>query len=146
MESKRQYRDAPGDSARLPREVYYRCLWTVRDMSRLEALAAFHELSNRPDGLFQKSGFENAPDNGPDHPEEHEIRRAVIISDEVAGRAAYETECIRRALDKIPSVYREGLLDNIINKTRFDDFAHPNTWKRWKLVFLYELAKELYLI
>ena len=40
MESKRAYRDAPGSGIKLPKEVYYRCVWIVRDRSRLERLAA----------------------------------------------------------------------------------------------------------
>jgi phosphomethylpyrimidine synthase len=71
---------------------------------------------------------------------------ADVVTDAAARHAAYELGCIERALEGVPEVYREGLLDNIVNKTPFGDFAHPNTWKRWKLVFLYELAGALDLI
>ena len=128
MESKRTYRDAAGADIKLPREVYYRCLWTVRDSQRLGELAAV--LSIRENG---ETDFTGMPET-------------AMVPDDVAARAAFELECIRAAVHKVPEVYREGLLDNIIGKTPFDDFAHPNTWKRWKLVFLYELAKELRMI
>lgn len=127
MESKRTYRDAPGADIKLPREVYYRCVWTVRDSARLSSLASASEMT----GTDTSDGF---------------YEDAAIIPDDVAARAAFEIESIRKAIHKVPEVYREGLLDNIISKKQFDDFAHPNTWKRWKLVFLYELAMELRMI
>ena len=69
-----------------------------------------------------------------------------MVSEAAVQQAAHELECIDNALESIPEVYREGLLDNIIEKKPFGDFAHPNTWKRWKLVFLHGLAKQLNLI
>ena len=119
MDSKRAYRDAPGSDIKLPREVYYRCVWIVRDRSRLERLAS----------LLDET-----------------VTDAAVVSDAAIHHAAHELECMELALNSIPEVYREGLLDNIINKAPFGDFAHPNTWKRWKLVFLYELAGALDLI
>jgi hypothetical protein len=131
MESKRSYRDAPANDIKLPKEVYHRCMWLVRDAAMLEKLAAAAEADHN-----------SSPDTSYD-----EIQGSVTVTGEdTLRRAAFETGCIRRALERIPEVYREGLLDNIINKAPFSDFAHPNTWKRWKLVFLYELAKELRLI
>jgi len=136
MESKRIYRDAPLQDIKLPREVFYRCLWTIRDAERLMMLAgiladerAFAELET----ILPHT--DTRPDTG-----------VMIVSDVTARQAESELRCIERAIGKIPSVYRKGLLDNIINKTPFDDNAHPNTWKRWKLVLLYELALELHMI
>ena len=128
MDSKRAYRDAPGSNIKLPREVYYRCVWIVRDRSRLERLASLLD--------------ENAEFTW----NEETVTDAAVVSDAAIHHAAHELECMELALNSIPEVYREGLLDNIINKTPFGDFAHPNTWKRWKLVFLYELAGALDLI
>lgn len=131
MESKRAYRDAPGSDIKLPKAVYYRCVWIVRDRSRLEKLASV--LDENRDFAWKREQEESG-------------NTAAIVSDAAAKQAAHELECIVRALGCIPEVYREGLLDNIIEKKPFSDFAHPNTWKRWKLVFLYELARRLYLI
>lgn len=141
MESKIVYRDAAGRDIRLPKEVYYRCLWTVRDSGRLEKLTALlaQDPGRREEGTsheYQAGGASN---------KEHEHEDSVV-SDDVLHRAAGELRCIRTALGRVPEVYREGLLDNICRKVPFEDFAHPNTWKRWKLVFMYELAKELRLI
>lgn len=130
MESKRTYRDTAGREISLPKEVYYRCLWVVRDSRRLVMLVDAH---------VKGEDAARSGDPGAEAP-------AVMVSDETARRAAEELACIDRALRKVPEVYRKDLLDNIIDKKPFGDFAHPNTWKRWKLVFLYELARELRLI
>jgi hypothetical protein len=128
MDSRKTYRDAPGSDLKLPKEVYHRCLWIVRDCGRLERLASVL------DGSGRSTWTEGAAE------------AADVVTDAAARHAAYELGCIERALEGVPEVYREGLLDNIIEKKPFGDFAHPNTWKRWKLVFLHGLAKQLDLI
>ena len=135
MESKIAYRDAPDGSIRLPREVYYRCLWTVRDTGRLMKLAS----SLTAAGNADLSAFASAENSD-------SAEQAVIVSEKAAGQASSDLRCILSAIGKVPCAYREGLLENIIRKEPFDDFAHPNTWKRWKLVFLHELARELHYI
>ena len=54
MESGKTYRDAPGSDIKLPKEVYHRCLWIVRDRSRLERLASVldYDGENTWDGGF----------------------------------------------------------------------------------------------
>ena len=67
----------------------------------------------------------------------------MVLSERVIKQAASDIRCIYSALERVPEVYRKGIMDNIVDREPFDDLAHPNTWKRWKLVFLYELAREL---
>lgn len=53
-------------------------------------------------------------------------------------------ECIRRAILEIPEEYRSGVLKSVIQRgAPIGDFAHENTWKRWKQRFIYRLAKNL---
>ena len=137
MQSKMTYRDAPAGDIKLPREVYYRCLWTVRDADRLRMMASVLESDCIGETDAKNDGIISSVTPAED---------AILISEESARRAAYELGCIERAFGKIPEVYRKGLSDNITDKVPFPDFAHPNTWKRWKLVLMYELARELRLI
>ena len=123
MESKRSYIDRTAGDIKLPREVYYRCVWTVRDASRMKGLVSAGDTYS-----------------------EDRIEEYRTVSDGVIRKAAEDLGCISRALTHVPEVYRYGIIDNIAEKRAFDDLAHPNTWKRWKLVFLYELAKELQMI
>lgn len=142
MESKREYHDAPSGEIKLPKEVYYICLWTVRDSERLKQMASVLDFE---DESGQKS-IEPGADAAYVEPDDLCTGDTRLVSDMTAQHAAYELQCIENAISSIPEVYREGLLDNIIRKAPLGDFAHPNTWKRWKLVFLYGLAKELHLI
>ena len=123
MESKIEYRDTPSREIKLPREVYYRCLWTVRDISRIREIACA----------------------APGMPES-DAEGGQIVSADVIRQAAADLKHISRSIEAVPEEYREGILDNIINREPFGDQAHPNTWKRWKLVFLHALAAELHLI
>lgn len=122
MESKRQYVDKPSRDIVLPREVYYRCIWTVRDMERMSRLVSAASSSE-------------APDMGD-----------MIIDRDVIINSAGILKCISDSIEAVPEVYRLGVMDNIINRKPFDDMAHPNTWKRWKKVFLCELARQLHMI
>ncbi len=123
MESKCEYIDTPARDIRLPREVYYRCLWTVRDIKRIREIA-----DAAPGVLLSDS----------------EDQR--IVTAEVIHKAASDIGHIRKAIEKVPDEYRDGIMNNIVNREPFGDIAHPNTWKRWKLVFLHALARELDLI
>lgn len=140
MESSRTYRDTRGRDIRLPREVYYRCLWTLRDTDRLKSIAAVLDHDDHASEQAQAVMQGRSPSDGCSGAD------TMIIAEDVARRAAAELDCIERALDSIPQVYREGLLDNILHKEPLPDFAHANTWKRWKLVLMYEMARELRLI
>ena len=115
--------EAPPNCYKLPKEVYYRCLWVVRDAERLRNLV--------------KAGEDYSPER---------IHEYKAVTEDVLRQAAADLGCVSRALLKIPEVYRYGIIDNITEKTTFGDYAHINTWKRWKQVFLYELARELHYI
>ena len=69
-----------------------------------------------------------------------------IVNAEVIDQASRDLECINAALAAVPEVYRTGIMDNIVSRKPFDDLAHPNTWKKWKQIFLHELAKRMHLI
>ena len=128
MESKIEYIDKTAQDIKLPREVYYRCLWTVRDVTRLRQLA---DTASIVTGSVSGSLDREDDDT------------YMILSERVVRQAASDVRCIQSALEHVPDVYRKGIMDNIVMRIPFDDLAHPNTWKRWKLVFLYELAREL---
>ena len=142
MESKMEYIDKTAQDIKLPREVYYRCLWTVRDVTRLRQLADAASIIT--DSLPELPDRTDKPERSWTHVPDDDTY--MIISERVVRQAASDIRCINSALERVPEVYRKGIMDNIVDRTPFDDLAHPNTWKRWKLVFLYELARELDLI
>ena len=118
-----------------PSNVYYRCIWLVRDSRRLNDLIELSRLTGEIGSVELGEDFIAAADFSDS-----------IITEKVIERAEYDLGCIRRALETVPKDYRQGILGNIIDKEPFSDLAHPNTWKKWKQTFIYQLAKEQHLI
>ena len=70
----------------------------------------------------------------------------VIRNSEVLTQAAWKLECIRKAIAKVPEEYRQGTIDCLVYNVPYADIAHENTWRKWRKVFIRELAKNLLLI
>lgn len=114
---------------RVPKAVYYQCLWLLKDMDRLRKLEAVSNYTAGEDELV----FFVDNDN-------------VIRDAEVLNKAKYSLACIRKALLKVPEEYRQGTIECISYNVPYSDMAHENTWRRWKQVLIWELAKNLCLI
>ena len=70
----------------------------------------------------------------------------VIRDAEVLNKAKYSLACIRKALLKVPEEYRQGTIECISYNVPYSDMAHENTWRKWKQILIWELAKNLCLI
>ena len=114
---------------RVPKQVYFQCFWTVKDMERLKRLEA---ISNYSQGNNEMVFFVDDED--------------VIRNAEVLKQAAWKLECIRNAITKLPKEYRQATIDSIVYNIPYGDVAHENTWRKWRQVFIRELAKNLLLI
>ena len=128
MDYGQEFRETAFTVPGLPREVYYRCIWLVKDMERLEQIAA----------------MDSAPSEQPEELPEH--GEWSLVRGEVIERALRECRCCEAALSRVPEIYRKGIIDNITRKVPFSDIAHANTWKKWKQIFIQSLARELHLI
>lgn len=114
---------------RVPKAVYYQCIWTVKDMDRLRRLeAANNHISKRGEFVF----FEDDDE--------------IIRSADVLEQAKWKLGCIRDAIDLVPEEFRQNTVDSIVYNIPFSDMAHENTWRHWRHVFIRELAKNLMLI
>lgn len=113
----------------VPKEVYYQCIWLIKDLDRLRRLEA---VSNYAAGENELVFFVD---------EENVIRDGAVLA-----KAKENLSCIRRALLKIPEEYRQGTIDCISYNVPYSDMAHENTWRKWRQVFVWELAKNLCLI
>jgi len=113
----------------VPKAVYYQCVWTVKDIDRLRRLEAISSYTKNNDELVFFVDDEQ-----------------VIRNAEVLTQAAWKLECIRKAIEEVPAEYRQGTLDCLVYNLPFADVAHENTWRRWRQVFIRELAKNLLLI
>lgn len=112
----------------LPKSLYRRILWLVRDYERLKS-----EL----DAML----YEGRPLDG--------MPRGSDISDPTAKttikreRLREETEAVEQGKLMIPEEYRRGVWEHVTEGVRFPDYAHYNTWKSWQARFLYQIAKRL---
>lgn len=114
---------------KVPKAVYYQCVWVVKDLERLRRLEAVGKVSPDDDELVF---FMDDDDMVKDE--------AVILA------ARDRIRCIRKALEALPPEYRQTTLDSIVYGAPFADTAHTNTWRRWRQIFISELAKNLLLI
>ena len=115
----------------LPREVYYQCIWIIKDMERLEKLTMrlkSSEMFDSDEIVFYMDDMD------------------TVQPVNVLEAAAEKMRCIKAALDTIPEEYRQPILDNIIHMTACGDGACLNTWKKWKQKFIFELARNLNLV
>lgn len=117
------------DHSRLPKAVYHQCMWIVRDIDRLYRLDAMNRHGQREDELVF-----------------YEDENCSTISNEVTKEASWKIGCIKEALTKIPEEYRIDTLDSIVDGVRPSAIAHENTWKKWRRVFISELAYNLRLV
>lgn len=117
------------DSVRTPKAVHHQCMWIIRDLDRLYRLDAIHRHGRRDDELVF-----------------YEDENCRCISSDVAEEASRKIECIKKALLAIPEEYRMDILESIAEGVKLPVIAHENTWKKWKRVFISELASNLKLI
>lgn len=114
---------------KVPKAVYFQCVWLVKDMERLKRLEAVAKVPRGDNELVFFMDDEE-----------------VIQDEAVIGQAKSKLHCIRKALFVLPPEYRETTLSSIAGNVPFADTAHINTWRRWRQIFIYELAKNLLLI
>ena len=113
----------------VPKAVYYQCIWLVKDMDRLRKLEAVSNYAVKEDELVF---FMNDDE--------------VIRDPDVLDQAKWKLSCIRKAIIRVPAEYRQNTLDCITYNVPYSDMAHENTWRKWKQVLVWELAKNLCLI
>lgn len=124
----KEYQSVKRKELVLPREVYYECVWIVRGMDRLERMVTDGIPEERANGVIRA-------DRTSEGNEVWEFARE---------EAFVRLMAIRSALEVIPECYREGVLRSVMERGgRTPEGAHENTWKRYKQVFLHELAKQL---
>ena len=118
-----------GEYVKMPKAVYYQCLWTVKDIDRLYRLEAMmkHEKSEDEVVLYEDEG-------------------CMAMNEEVLRQASWKLSCIKDALNVIPQEYRIETIESIVDGVFPTGIAHENTWKKWRRVFIKELAHKLNLI
>ncbi|MBQ3281623.1 MAG: hypothetical protein IJH41_04375 [Eubacterium sp.] len=122
----------------MPDTVYYETIWAVRDLYRMEQQLEIlkNEIS---DGALHTTSVVS------DIKDDYEARNPT--EEKVMQKAALErrVRAINDALNTIPLAYRQFVLDNIILQKSYNCF--PNKfWRIWKQRFLYNVARNLFLV
>lgn len=128
----RDYQRQKGNKYILPRTLYHQTLWQIRDYYRLKEMAEsiMEESPPPPDGQPRGSG----------------------VSDQVANKASRREHALNiiGIIDKekelIPEEYRKGVWDNVLYGTSYPRTADRSTYGRYKSRFVYNIAKNLYLL
>lgn len=142
----KEYQIRTTDSSVLPRSVYYQCIWLVKDIERLRSNVQGAQNVPIAQSVLREQAVQSMQAvrgmKVMEDTEDTEVE-SVELEASVCSASRERLEAIEAALALIPREYREGVLNNILYKTEFDDSAHENTWKKWKQRFIYELAVNL---
>lgn len=128
-ETMRDYQRQKNNKFILPRAVYHKTLWQIRDYYRLkeEAEGILHESSQSSNGM----------------------PRGTAIGDPVYSKAVRREESLRiinaieEAKATIPKEYQKGIWDSIQYGSRYPMNADRTTYGRWKSFFVYHVAEKL---
>lgn len=118
----------------LPETVYRQALWAAKDLPRLKErleLKLHHESCMPGSSLCERT-------SQPGRYSDFTGKRASEIAN-----LAMRVESIESALFTIPEKYREGMQSKLFYGKEFGDDFHPNTWKKWQQVYIYNVAVNL---
>lgn len=125
----RNYQRTKNNPYLLPHNLYMRMLYTIKDYDRRkDEYTALAYLS--------PSQYNGAPGSGkPSNPTENRAMRRAMLFDEL--------EAVEQALRLVPVEYRQGLMQNIAYGIAYPSTAHYNTWRNWRYLFIWNVAKRL---
>lgn len=118
----------------LPEAVYRQAVWAAKDLPRLKERleTALKQMDSLPQGSFCERMISDGGHSD--------------ITGKKAGEIAnlaMRIESIEAALLSVPEKYRQGLSRKLFYGRDFGDEFHPNTWKKWQQVYIYNVAMNL---
>ena len=128
----KDYQQQKGNPYLLPKTVYHRTLWVIRDYERLKAERneILYSYSCEQDGLPHGSGVGNPT-------EDKALKLAQI------GR---DMEAVEQALLLVDDDMRNGIMNSICYQVPYPYYPSRWTWQRKKQRFIHEVAKNLKLV
>ena len=114
---------------RLPKAIYMQTVWFVR---------TYPLLKEEYDALFGRSPEMDGQPKGttPGDPTGQLAIKCAELSSKIGA--------IEGALKEIPKEYRQGILDNIIYRVRYPDFAYYDTWRTWRQRYIFAVAVKMH--
>ena len=128
----RDYQPQKNNPYYLPQPVYRQVLWLIRDYFRMveEYDNAIWDSPGPPDG--QPRG------NNIGDPTEREAARRAAIYERI--------HAIEQSRFIIPEQYREAVWNNIQFHEKYPEHYSKNTYSKWRIRYIYTVAKKLYYI
>lgn len=125
----RDYQRRKNNKYYLPKSVYHRTLWVIRDYERMkEEVESLVEISGvNTDGMPRGN-------EASDQVSRMVIKRCDLLKD---------VNVIDMALELIPEEYRAGIWDNIQYNKSYPTYAGARTFARYKAIFIHSVAKGL---
>ena len=125
----RDYQRRKNNKYYLPKSVYHRTLWVIRDYERMkEEAESLVEISGvNTDGMPRGN-------EASDQVSRMAIKRCDLLKD---------VNVIDMALELIPEEYRAGIWNNIQYNKSYPTYAGVRTFARYKAIFIHSVAKGL---
>lgn len=117
----------------LPEAVYRQALWAAKDLLRMKN--RIKELQGKLDAVSSQIVRESRISGAYSD-------RTGNMATEMANLSA-RIKAIEGALVSVPEKYRGGIENKLFRGLDFGDDYHPNTWRKWQQVYLYNVAVNL---
>lgn len=117
----------------LPEAVYRQALWAAKDLLRMKN--RIKELQGKIDAVSSQIVRESRISGAYSD-------RTGNMATEMASLSA-RIKAIEGALVSVPGKYRGGIENKLFRGLDFGDDYHPNTWRKWQQVYLYNVAVNL---
>lgn len=128
MNALRNYQRKQNNPYSLPRTIYQRTIWAIRDYERLK--------TERNEIIYAASPQDSRRGiGGVSHPTEEKAIKLEEVNRQL--------QAIDRALIIIDDDMQQGLLDNICYQVPYPHCPSKATWGRTKAKFVHEVAKNL---
>ena len=125
----RDYQRVKKNKYKLPRSVYNRVLWTIRDYNRMkDEINSLVEISAiNLSGMPRGGGISDQVSN-------IVIKRCELTK---------YIEVIDEAINGVPDEYKDGVWNNIQYNKSYPPYASGRTYARYKAKFIHEVANKL---
>lgn len=114
----------------LPKNVYLRTLYLIRDYDRLKEAREEIIGSSAPPSDGQPKGSGARTDET--------ANKAIRLE-----RISKECEAVEQAMICIPEEYRAGVVNNVMYQVRYPYTAHPRTWAKYRSRFIKNVAENM---
>ena len=128
----KDYQQEKGNPYLLPKTVYHRTLWVIRDYERMKA--------ERNEILYSYNCEQDGLPHGSDVGTPTEVKALKLE------QISRDVEAVEQALLQVEEDMRSGVMNSICYQVPYPYYPSRWTWQRKKQKFIHEVAKNLKLV